>query len=158
MITRRPNHVDNCITGISTTLSNVLQLRDFHSFLHVDTATVVDTTGMSTNWSEKKRAATVGSRLSPTLNAHRGPAQQTSITLSMYCNCRISGKTDHGNLRLRHARDVDNLDMHNNRHVNQVHNAQFETVRTRLCCITAIPSSVEDLKRASTTTKSMNWI
>ena len=112
-------------------------------------ATVVDTTGMSTTWSEKKRAATVGSRLSPTLSAHRGPAQQTSITLSMYCNCRISGKTDHGNLRLRHDRDVDDLDMHNNGHVNPVHNAQFETVRTCLCCITAIPSSVEELKRGT---------
>ena len=109
----------------------------------------LNTTGMSTTWLEEKRAATVGSRLSPTMNAHHGPAQQTSITLSMYCNCRISGKTDHGNLRLRHAREVDDLDMHNNGHVNPVHNAQFETVRTCLCCITAIPSSVEELKRGT---------
>ena len=58
---------------------------------------------------------------------------------------------DRGHIRLRDT-------PHNNTHVNPVHNAQFETVRTRLCCITAIPSSVEELKRASTTTKSMNWI
>ena len=49
------------------------------------------TTGMSTAWSKKKRAATVGSRLSPT-TAHQlaGPAQQKSTTLSMCCNWRIS--------------------------------------------------------------------
>ena len=43
------------------------------------------------NLSRIKRAATVGSRLSPT-TAHElaGPAQQTSTTLSMYCNWRIS--------------------------------------------------------------------
>ena len=88
---------------------------------------------MSTTWPEEKHATTVGSRLSPTMNAHHGPAQQTSITLSMYCNCRISGKTDHGKLRLRHARDVYDHDMHNNGHVSPVHNAQFQTVHTRLC-------------------------
>ena len=93
----------------------------------------LNTTGMSTTWPEEKHAATVGSRLSPTMNAHHGPAQQTSITLSMYCSCRISGKTDQGELRLRHARDVYDHDMHNNGHVNPVHNAQFQTVRTRLC-------------------------
>ena len=52
-------------------------------------------------------------------------------------------------MRLRHARDVNDLDMHNNGHVNPVHNAQFETVRICLCCITAKPSSVEELKRGT---------
>ena len=113
----------------------------------------LNTTGMSTTWPEEKRTATVGSRLSPTLSAHRGPAQQTSITLSMYCNCRISGKTNHGNLRLRHDRDVYDLDMHNNGHVNPVHNAQFETVRTCLCCITAIPTNLSRNCKAPSTVR-----
>ena len=40
-----------------------------------------------------------------------GPAQQTSITLSMYCNWRISMVFwTKGKLPLRHDRDVDDCD------------------------------------------------
>ena len=92
-------------------------------------APVVDTTGMSTTWSNKKRAATVGSRLSPTLSAHRRPAQQTSITLSMYCMWRNSFFLNRGTIGIcicattgcrRHADETAHLALHSNGHVNLV--------------------------------------
>ena len=60
------------------------------------------------NRSRFHQAATVGARLSPPRQTleDAGPDQPTSITLSVYCNWRISMETeqDHGNLPVRHDR------------------------------------------------------
>ena len=127
MITGRPYLVDeNAPTGTSTTLSNVLQLRDLRSFLHFCTQHLsLNTTGTSTTWSEKKRAATVGSRLSPTLSAHYGTCTHDHlINVLQLENLRTR---DPGNLHLRRDRGVDDINtktahlpLHINRQVNQV--------------------------------------
>ena len=54
-----------------------------------------------------------------------------------------SAAQDQGKRPLRHDSVVDDLDSHNNRYVkNQSQNAQFDTVRTCLCGITAISTTL----------------
>ena len=92
-------------TGTSTTLSNVLQLRDRRSSLHFDTSTC--------RWTQR-----VCQRHGPRRNVlqlwdvdclHTERAPQTCGTnIDHLVNVlhleNLSGKTDHGNLRLRHDR------------------------------------------------------
>ena len=64
---------------------------------------------------------------------HRTPCQWTPTGESQWSAARDPGKRP-----LRHDSVVDDLDMHNNGHVNnQSNNAQFDTVRTSLSSITA---------------------
>ena len=81
-----------------------------------------------------------GSRI-PQLQS-RYLAQQTSITVSIHCNCRISGKTDHGKCVCFTPEMSRSCDMHSPRACqSSKYWAQFETVRIcALACITAIPS------------------
>ena len=89
----------------------MLQLGDLRSFLHFDTQHLsLNTTGMSTTWSKRNglQLWDLDCLLTDSNEESAGPAQQTSITLSVCFNRRISVE-NHGNLHLRHDRDVDDM-------------------------------------------------
>ena len=93
----RKNHIlPDTPTGMSTTLS-----KDCLG-PHVDNLTrhrppVVAHQRACNNLSRPPRTATVGARLSPSrLHSRTGHAQQTSTTVSMYCNWRISVVSEPG--------------------------------------------------------------
>ena len=157
----RPHLVDELrqqtgTTGTSTTGSKVLQLRDLRSFLASEPGGSCRCTQRACEQQcPASTAATVGSRpishglhpkiAGPAQQGHRTPDQWTATGESQW-----SAELDNGKRPLRHDREVDDLDMHNDGRVNnQSTNAQFA-----LCVPVSeqngnIHHSVEELKRGT---------
>ena len=75
-------------------------------------STSISPTGMSTTASKQRQAASEGSRLTPHgLHPHLHNKEIDHL-INMICSL------DQGKRSLRHDGDVDDLDMHNNGHVN----------------------------------------
>ena len=144
----RPHLVDELLEQGHRSLVSVLQLRDMHSFRASEPPGICRCTQRACErpGPGKNTSATVGSRpiftaapwiAGPAQQGRRAPDQWNATGESQW-----SAALDQGKQPLRHDRDADDLNMRNNGHINPAQNAQFETVHTCLCSITAMSTTL----------------